>query len=168
MRLAGPLVRQYVHTLGFGPQRLRLQAQEAAGCESVFAELLALGAEQTSRSRFRVLSLLQSLPPLCGYKASIAPNETALADRVLSHVRTQMDRGENVEELSQLFGVSRYTMFNHFRDRYGESPIRMLKQERLERARHLLGSTALRVGEIGRLCGYQQVFLCTDPYSITF
>jgi len=157
LRLAGPLVQRYVELLGFTTGTVHFQAREPEAARRHFHKLLQLARAEEPSARFEVSALLQTLPPLCCYKPEHDPGQLPLADRVVAAMRSRMEEGLNVEELSRAFGVSRYTLFQHFRARFGESPVKVLTRMRLERSRQLLGDTLLPVIEVARLCGYRNV-----------
>lgn len=157
MRLDGPLVQSYVGLLGFGPDTVHFQAVDPEAVQRSFRKMMKLAKQEDPSARFEVVAQLQALPPFCRYEPESAPGELPLADRVVAAMRSRMEEGLNVEELSREFGVSRYTLFQHFRERFGESPVKVLTRMRLERSRHLLGDTLLPVVEVARLCGYRNV-----------
>lgn len=64
----------------------------------------------------------------------------------------------NLKELAALAGLSQAHFCSQFRRYFGVPPITFLIQRRLTTAASLLHGTRLRVGEIGRLVGYE------DPY----
>jgi len=157
LRLHGPLVREYVTQIGFHGGRVAFPARDPAEVEQQMVSLLKLGRRSTPESRFEVLSRLAALPLSCGYAPGGPQESLTLPERVLQHVEASMEEGENVEELSRRFGVSRYTLFQHFRKRFDESPVQVLLRMRIDRARELLRTTDLQVSEIARLCGYRHV-----------
>lgn len=55
-----------------------------------------------------------------------------------------------------------------FRDTYGVTPMNMLRDMRLRRARHLLESTSLSLQEIGRQCGFEDVPYFTRAFRARY
>ena len=157
LRLAGPLAADYVRALGFGPDRLHFRTTDPKGTERIFRELLKLASRSDPAALHLAVAALHRFAPVFGGPADNFEEPADLPDRVLRHLRENLELGENVEQLAARFGVSRSTLFLHFRLRFDRSPAEILIESRLARAKLLLESTALNVIEIARLSGYQSV-----------
>jgi AraC-like DNA-binding protein len=62
-----------------------------------------------------------------------------------------------VEQIADIAGLSKGYLFRAFRKAYGLPPLAYHKQLRIEAAKTLLRSTALRCYEVGLRCGYDNV-----------
>jgi len=86
--------------------------------------------------------------------ASPAPESLPLALRVKVFMENETERGLNIEQISGIFNVSRSTLFLHFKQTFGKSPVEVLIDVRLQRARRLLEKTTLSMGEVASEAGY--------------
>ena len=62
-----------------------------------------------------------------------------------------------IEQLADMAGLSKGYLFRAFRKAYGQPPLAYQKQLRMEAAKTLLRSTALRCHEVSQRCGYDNV-----------
>lgn len=69
-------------------------------------------------------------------------------------VRRNLQRSLSVEEIARAAHVSPRTLARRTRDCVGLSPLALLQRMRVERAAHLLGTTALAFDEVARRVGY--------------
>ncbi len=96
----------------------------------------------------------------------------AIADerliRVRRHIEQHYNTSMSIEELSQLAGLSRGYLFRAFRKAFGTTPLNYQKQLRLEAARTLLRSSALRCTEIAVRCGYENIHFFHRLFKQTF
>jgi AraC family transcriptional regulator len=74
--------------------------------------------------------------------------------RVTDRMLAELDRDLRLADLAREAGVSRSHFSRAFREATGRPPYRWLTERRMERARHLLGSTSLTVAEVGAEVGY--------------
>ncbi|MEM6423374.1 MAG: helix-turn-helix domain-containing protein, partial [Pseudomonadota bacterium] len=81
--------------------------------------------------------------------------------RMVEIMQSHLDQPLPVDRLCRLAGVEPSTARRLFHRRFGESPGRYYLGLRLERARLLLGNSALSVGEVSALTGF------ADPSSLT-
>jgi transcriptional regulator GlxA family with amidase domain len=66
-----------------------------------------------------------------------------------------------VNDLAQRLGVTRSTLFRHFRSCYGRSPKQYLLALRLDQAKRLLLQTSASIKEIAAACGFHSAhYLC--------
>lgn len=157
LNLIGPLAEPFTRSLGFRPDRLFFKARQPERVAQLFTELLQLARSRDPASDHLVVSLLHQLPPACQQASRADDNSQSLVERVLQHAQTHLELGENIEQLAARFKVSRYTLFNKFREAFGEGPAATLISLRLSRAKLLLENTDLKASEISSLCGYQSV-----------
>ena len=95
-----------------------------------------------------------------------------IADERLVRVRQYIEQHYNtpitVGELSQLAGLSKGYLFRAFGKAFGAAPLTYQKQLRLEAARTLLRSSALRCSEIAVRCGYENIHFFHRIFKQTF
>ena len=71
-----------------------------------------------------------------------------------------------IEQLADMAGLSKGYLFRAFRKAYGQPPLAYQKQLRMEAAKTLLRSTALRCHEVSQRCGYDNVPLFHRMFKI--
>ena len=77
---------------------------------------------------------------------------------VFSHISVNLGSTLLVEELSWLTNLSVNAFYRLFKDTIGMSPKEYIITERLRQARLMLLGSALPIGKISRLCGYESPF----------
>lgn len=70
------------------------------------------------------------------------------------HVRSQLDRPANVQDMAEAIGTSVRTLERRVRASVGLSPLAMVRRIRAEHARHLLTTTDMSTDEVARRVGY--------------
>jgi len=74
--------------------------------------------------------------------------------RVTDYMREHIDKSIGLDELAGLVGLSRYHFCTAFRVATGRSPHVWLTEQRMARARRLLGERDLSVSEVALAVGY--------------
>ncbi|MBN1672188.1 MAG: helix-turn-helix transcriptional regulator [Kiritimatiellae bacterium] len=154
VRVAGHLVREFVCGMGFSVERPYLRAKDPRTVERCFEGLLALATHYDAGADMEAAAALHRMAGAAGYVPGPPPEHRSLAGRVRAFMEQELDRGLNIDQISRAFGVSRSTLFLHVKREYRRSPIQVLAELRMARARALLVETALPVSEVARMCGY--------------
>jgi len=94
-------------------------------------------------------------PPTVGAHGSEAPDR--LRD-LLDWVDARLGQPIALADLARAAGCAPATVTRMFGRHLGRSPMAWITDRRIDRARHLLASTHLRITRIGRSCGFD------DPY----
>jgi AraC-like DNA-binding protein len=157
INLIGPLADAFVRSLGFDSGKLHFSVSDPPLLFQLFEQLGDLAQQHGPAIPHKVVSVLHEFPLACSNLSSCEDSEVSFVERVMDHVHTHLELGENVEQLAERFCVSRYTMFLKFRDQIGQSPSEAIRSVRISQAKQLLENTDLRVSEIRRLCGYRSV-----------
>ncbi len=125
----------------------------AVTCKAIGLELLRLVLEVSSpRPRaFEVLRAAQRLSPVL-----------VAIDRDLARPP------RSVEALASLVELSRSRMQTLFQDAFGMSPMRYLRQRRLERSRQLLLTTDLAIGAVAAQTGFSDQFHFSRAFKAAF
>ncbi|MFI3269198.1 MAG: substrate-binding domain-containing protein [Rikenellaceae bacterium] len=104
--------------------------------------------------------------------SSVAPQEVSLNEeqRLLAHfnsyIITHLDDPElGVEQMGREMGYSRAQLHRKIKALTGESPSRLLRNARLQRARELLQSTSKSVSEVGYEVGFTSPSYFTKSYK---
>jgi AraC-like DNA-binding protein/mannose-6-phosphate isomerase-like protein (cupin superfamily) len=140
---------------------MQLSEAEAHSLNAVLTEITDLAGVEHILSEFylqyALIKLFHFMLQTCVRPAVSGP----IADERLIRVRQYIERHYNasiaVEELAKLAGLSKGYLFRAFSKAFGISPLAYQKQLRLEAARTLLRSSALRCTEVAARCGYENV-----------
>ncbi|MEI7380923.1 D-xylose utilization transcriptional activator XylR [Pectobacterium versatile] len=74
--------------------------------------------------------------------------------QAMHFIRYHACKGIKVEQVLDAVGISRSNLEKRFKDEVGQTIHGMIHEEKLDRARNLLISTSLSIGEISLMCGY--------------
>ena len=75
---------------------------------------------------------------------------------ILSFIDSNLSREDlNIALLCKAMGLSRTALYEKFKKELGRSPSRYIQNKRITKAKHLLRSTSLPVGQIGYAMGYK-------------
>jgi LacI family transcriptional regulator len=95
-----------------------------------------------------------------GSSSGIVADDVPLS-KALSLIRERAAHATRIDEIARLAGVSRRSLENRFQKQLGRSPHQELVRIRLEKAKSLLVSTSLPLGQISERCGFG------DPYNFS-
>jgi len=99
--------------------------------------------------------LLRDLQAKLSARTSPMPGELF---RMQEYIRAHLDRPLTVAELARFFGLSLATLERLFRRYAGQTPSGWIGRARCEKAKRLLRTTTLGVGEVGALVGLPDPF----------
>jgi len=155
VRLKGPMAADYVRALGFSTERPCLCPRDEQGVREILLQLW--GAAKSGRADLtpQAVSWLYALPALCQYEPERHERPGGFTQRVLGFMEADSAGGLNINEIAEAFGVSRSTLYLRFMADVGRSPIEMLMETRIGKARRLLCETGRPVKEIAIACGYR-------------
>ena len=116
------------------------------------------------RIRLRVIELIgiidressgkgQQLPA----SEECSPYQAKIARAVYSYLMKHMDEHITIENLSEIFGVSKTQLKEGFKNYYGESVFSYIRKEKILIAAHTLQKTDKPVSNIAKMCGYASV-----------
>lgn len=74
---------------------------------------------------------------------------------MLQYVQNHYGEALTISNLAAQASVSESECLRCFRNVIGRSPVQYIKQFRIQKAAELLAATAMKVGDIGALCGFQ-------------
>jgi PAS domain S-box-containing protein len=96
------------------------------------------------------------------------PAEYSDLSSIVSYARHHIAKGVTVEALAQSAHVSMSTLERTIRRHLGITPQQLLQRMRMNRARHLLTASNLKVGEIALACGYESFSAFSRAFRQTF
>lgn len=82
------------------------------------------------------------------------PAGVPLLERARALIEDPLHRLPNVQELADLLGIGRVTLFRLFRDQLDTTPTEYIDHVRYQRACAMLKESPLKIKEIGKLCGF--------------
>ncbi|MFP4069745.1 MAG: helix-turn-helix domain-containing protein [Opitutales bacterium] len=96
------------------------------------------------------------------------PAEYADLSGIVSHARARLADGMSVEALAKEAHMSLSTLERTVRRHLRITPRELLRRIRMNRARHLLTTSALQVGEIALACGYESFSSFSRAFRQTY
>ncbi len=158
IRLTGPLAESYLHLAGLDEKKAVLSVKFPELFEEKIRELRQLYESYDEASDSEVIALLYHLVSVCTKKPNrSALEEKTLAQRIRDFMFDELETGYNVSQIAAFFGISRSSLFLHFKKEFRENPVRVLQNARVEKAKYLLRETGLKVEEIARASGYSNL-----------
>jgi AraC-like DNA-binding protein len=85
----------------------------------------------------------------------VLPPQYSDLSRIVSHARREIARGVTVKALAKVAHMSLSTLERTVRRHLRITPQELLQRIRMNRARHLLTASSLKIGEIALECGYE-------------
>ncbi len=115
-----------------------------------------LGALRTDACLFSLITLIATR------RDRVVREQPAVPDidltEILGHIDANLHTPLTLHRIADASGYSRSHLNRQFRSQLGLTPMQYVTRTRIARASELLSSTNLRIGEIGRIVGYD------DPY----
>jgi AraC-like DNA-binding protein len=151
---------------------IRLSEAETHLLNALLTEITDLAGVEHQLSEFYLQYALLKLFHFI-LQACVQPYASAaIADERLVRVRQYIEQNYNktlnIEELATVAGLSKGYLFRAFGKTFGTAPLAYQKQLRLEAARTLLRSSALRCSEIASRCGYENIHFFHRIFKQTF
>jgi len=134
--------------------------------------ICATPATAASFEQFIIGELLLNQPH--GYSAALARQPCRLAPRdikrALDYMHANLDGPLSIEGIVATVGVAGRTLFKHFQDTYGVSPMRYARNLRFERARRALLSATdgTSITDIATRCGFSHLGRFAVEYRLRF
>lgn len=135
----------------------------------IYRELMGLDFTENHAANMLVMELIYKLnAEVCrrSYTQN-KPRETH-ASTVLQYIRGNLHRDVTLEELADLVHLNKNYLVRLFRETYGQTPIKMLIEMRLEHACDLIANTGMPIAEIAAACGYSSASYFIAEYKKHF
>ncbi len=117
--------------------------------------LHAAAKEQKAQSAFALSSkAFEFLCLLCARQQSSVDSDSDLTARARNYIRQNSSRDIGISDTAAYLKVSQSHLSREFYRNTGMKPIDYLTRMRLEKAVDLLGSTSMKIAEIGKACGF--------------
>ncbi|MGE4490535.1 MAG: helix-turn-helix domain-containing protein [Kiritimatiellales bacterium] len=156
VRLAGPNAEAHIRMMGFDPETQQAAVTNPAGLCRKFDRLEYLCLNRRDHADSQAIAVLYEMMTDCCPRGSFRVEQN-IAERIRTFMYDDLERGYNISQIADFFGLSRSSLFLHFKREFGMSPVKMLQAARLDKARHLLAETALTVEMVARASGYSNL-----------
>ncbi|MCC5848174.1 MAG: helix-turn-helix domain-containing protein [Verrucomicrobia bacterium] len=113
----------------------------------VLIDWIQSGRRPTENVRIPPLGVVARSSTFCSDRAS-------LVRKAMERIRSGACLDDTAETLAASLGVSRVTLFRHFKSELGKTPHEVLHAHQLQRARTLLRETDANLETIANQCGY--------------
>ena len=151
---------------------IHLSDSEAHLFNTLMTEITDLASLEHTLSEFYLQYALLKLFHFILRTCTPSAASDTIADERLIRVRQYLEQNYNIpltiEELAKLAQLSKGYLFRAFGKAFGIAPLAYQKQLRLEAARTLLRSSALRCSEIAVRCGYENIHFFHRIFKQTF
>lgn len=149
--------RPFVHFANAAPWEEEASRLIREAWQSCAAEGSGFEFEVRERLSRLIFLLFQNCPA-----AERAPSEKSLRDgqrikAMLQYIRRHYAEELTLGEIARSAAVSENECLRCFRNMTGSTPIRYLRQVRVQRAAELLASTDRKISDIGASCGFQEM-----------
>lgn len=135
----------------------------------IYNELLSLDHTNQKAAKLLVMELIYKLnAEVCrlGYMKN-KPVETPCST-VLSYMRENLGKDMTLDELAQQVHLNKNYLVRLFKQTYGQTPIQMLIEMRLEYGCDLITNTGMPISEIAAACGYSSAAYFIAEYKKHF
>jgi AraC-like DNA-binding protein len=155
IRLKGPLAGEFMRLLGTTEDRPWARAAEPEEARTLMHELQVLATDYPEQADLTAISMLHRLAAACAPFNPEPVGDRPLARRIREAMDQHIGSGMNVTDYARAFRMSRSNLFLLFKDTFGKSPVQVLNDIRLERAKALLKNTDMSIAEVAFASGYR-------------
>ncbi|MEM9226887.1 MAG: AraC family transcriptional regulator [Verrucomicrobiota bacterium] len=153
LRMTGPLIKDWFELLGFNESVHVLRNRSAARIESQLKMLIDLSQKTSTSDALETVATLYKLATAIETTSLPFTENAPLSDVILTFMKNELDHGINVNQLCDIFHVSRTTLYNTFKREQGKSPHEVLKDMQADKAATLLTDTDVPLEEVALSCG---------------
>lgn len=134
--------------------------------QDVFSKLIRVADIRSDAARLLMQEILYLIhAELCHRAYRLTKPETEPVDRVRQYLEEHFWEPVSLEQLSLLVHLEKSYLIRTFRKKFSNTPIEYLGLLRLSRARDLLFTTNMTIGEIAFSCGYNNTSFFIDQYK---
>lgn len=156
--LSGDKVEPLMRAWGFSPEKPWTRPARIRETSDLMMAIHGSMTQRAWQDIFENISRLYRLSStisLQSEKADLASRDSVdgLVERAEEIIRFHPET--TVQELANILGVSRTTLFTSFRDAKGISPVRAITQTRLAKAKTLMQTTDLKLSAIAAVSGFR-------------
>jgi AraC-like DNA-binding protein len=154
IRLRGTLAPDFVRMLGMPPEKPWMRARLPERVCAIMKKMVTLARQYTPQVDLKVISLLYEMADACTKLDFPPSNKRQLAHQIRDYMEQHIGTGMNVTEYARAFQISRTKLFLMFVKEFGKSPVEILSEMKLRRAKHLITTTDLPMIEIAKMSGF--------------
>lgn len=135
----------------------------------IYRELLTLTGTEDTAAEMLVMELIYKLnAEVC--RRSYMKNKPAQTpcSTVLQYLRNNLEKEITLEDLAALVHLNKNYLVRLFKETYGQTPIKMLIDMRMEHGCDLIVNTGMPIAEIAQACGYTSAAYFIAEYKKHF
>lgn len=135
----------------------------------LYREMLRLDFTERKAAKMLVMELIYKLnAEICrqGYIQNKPPETPCSA--VLDYIRNHPEEDISLEGLAQLVHLNKNYLVRLFKQTYGQTPIKLLIDMRMERGCDLITNTTIPISDIAAACGYSSAAYFIAEYKKYF
>ena len=135
----------------------------------IYRELLTLTDTQDTAAQMLVMELIYKLnAEHCRQSYMKHKPEKTPCSTVLHYMKSNLEKEITLEELAALVHLNKNYLVRLFKETYGQTPIKMLIDMRMERGCDLIVNTGMPIAEIAQACGYSSAAYFIAEYKKHF
>lgn len=153
IRLKGPLVKEFFESMGFSQTVCFLRRRDASKLEPLFKILFDLSQTTSLHDAQLTTARLYEIAAVANACDNAIYEKAPAAEVILQFMQEELEHGLNINQICEVFDISRSGLFNIFKDHFQKSPLEKLKELQAERAATLLKETDLPLEQVALSCG---------------
>lgn len=135
----------------------------------IYQELLSLDPTERTAAEMLVLELLYKLnAEVCRQSYMKHKPSKTPCGIVLQYMKSNLNRDLSLDELAQQVHLNKNYLVRLFKENYGQTPIKMLIDMRMEHGCDLITNTDMPIAEIAATCGYSTAAYFIAEYKKHF
>ena len=155
LHLEGEDCENVVNSLGFEDSKPWNCPDEPERVLDIFKRIHGMARERLLPKSNSMASIMFELfDAISSSEPYALHNRERLVDNAKAVINSQMHTSLNVNEIAEILGVERTTLYHAFRGECGCSPIEYLRRKRIERACKILKNSQHSISETAKICGF--------------
>jgi AraC-like DNA-binding protein len=154
VRVGGPMAADLSRAMGTTEARPWNHAADPKRARELIRNLHVLTAEYPPQADLLAVATLHQIAAACAHERPVPTGDRPLALRIRDAMHQHVASGMNITDYAQAFKIARSHFFTLFKETFGKSPIEVLTEIRMDRAKDLLKNTDLSMKEVAFASGY--------------
>ena len=135
----------------------------------IYRELMILTSAADAAAELLVMELIYKLnAEACRRSYTKNKPPQTPCSTVLQYLKSNLEKEITLEELAQLVHLNKNYLVRLFKENYGQTPIKMLIDMRMEHGCDLIVNTGMPIAEIAQACGYSSAAYFIAEYKKHF
>lgn len=154
LRLGGEKIEEYLKGMGFVEKQPVLKAEKPLRVTDIFEEIYKMTFNYANECDIKAISILYELISNADYNKKSYTSSAQLIQRIKYFMNHEVERAFNIQQICEVFNVSRSTLYSSFKNETGMNPLEYLEIARITKACRLLEATDLPISRIAEACGF--------------